>query len=577
MTSNRYKFLWMGAGIALGVLVSFSPGAVFMALLSAATAAALVRFSGPQNRRFLLALFLSALFLRIGVSAGLDALSWKVEGELPYRNGPVQGWNLHISDKTRGYLKIGDSDYFSQRGYATAQFVEGSNEPVLPFRINQYGKHGYIFCIGWFYYLFGFSPCAIKLINCFLGSLTAVLVFLLGRRCFGTAPARWASVLTAVFPSFILWSATNLKDIPLTFFTLLILVLYSQLIRAKRWRSRLVLFLLLLVSLRVHMTFRSVELSIILAGSLLAVYLLARSIRAQPVRTAHILLVLSVLGIRLSFWEPVGVQIRRVLGQLFNWHIGFCSTPGSSYCYLPAAFYTGNYRLEWVETGHVNGTLLLGMGQAVLHYLFEPFPWNISNLFQWFVYFQLIIWYALFPFAVIGLILALRKKQENTLALVLTAVAFTGIGALASGNIGTVFRQRDLVTPLFLILGCAGLYQAVRQPYIQGSLALRLLSHLWAALRRRLESAIRKSAQMLRNGPVGQSLRYEPLRSIGISGVTALITQWALTQILGRTPTDWMENARMAFGTIALLAIFHRGSLGRVMQGSQLLRFLRRA
>ena len=225
----------MGAGIALGVLVSFSPGAVFMALLSAATAAALYRFSGRQNRRFLLALFLSALFLRVGVSAGLDALSWKVEGELPYRSGPVQGWDLGISDKTRSYLKIGDSDYFSQRGYATAQFVEGSNEPVLSFRISQYGKHGYIFCIGLFYYLFGFSPCAVKLINCLLGSLMAVLVVLLGRSSFSAAPARWAGVLTAFFPSLMLWSATNLKDIPLTFLTLLILVLYTQILQAKTW------------------------------------------------------------------------------------------------------------------------------------------------------------------------------------------------------------------------------------------------------------------------------------------------------------------------------------------------------
>lgn len=571
----RRSFFWVGMGVVLGVLASISPGSVFMGFLSLGVAGALYWFSNHEDRRFLLALFFAAFLLRAGVSVGLDILSWKVEGERPYRNGEVQDWDLHISDKTRSYLKIGDSDYFSQRGYATAQFVEGSNEPVLPFRINQYGKHGYIFCIAWFYHLFGFSPYAVKLVNCLLGSLMAVLVFLLGRRYFGDVPARWASILTALFPSLILWSATNLKDIPLTFFTLLILVLYSQLIQAKNRRFRLVFFLLLLGSLRIHMTFRTPELSALLAGSLLVAYFLPRLLRVHSFWNATTLLVLLGLGVGLSFWEPVGYQIRRVLMLPFNWHVGFVTTPGSSYIFLPAPFYEGGYRWDWVETGQLNGAILLGMGQAVPHYLFEPFPWKISNWFQWFVYPQLIVWYALFPFAVIGLILGLRKKQEEFLALVLTMAIFTGVGALANGNIGTLLRQRDMVTPLFLILGCAGLYQVIRRPYIQGSLTLRLLSHLWAALRRQLESAIRKSARMLRNGPVGQSLSEEPLQSIGILGVTALIAQWAFTQILGQTPTHWVENARMAFGIVALLAICHRGNLEQVMQGSPLLRFLR--
>ncbi|GEM_PF-2257525 len=573
MTSN----LWVGAGIILGVMASFSPGSVFTALLSAAVAAVLYRFSGLANRRFLLLLFLSALFLRVGVSTGLDLLSWKVAGELPHQDGPVQGWNLHISDKTRGYLKIGDSDYFSQRGYATSQFVEGSDEPVLSFRINQYGKHGYIYCIGWFYHLFGFSPCAVKLINCLLGALIAVLVFWVGQRCFSIQPARWAGILTAFFPSLVLWSTTNLKEVPLTFFTLLILFLYIRFTETRNARSRITLFLLGLGSLWVHATFRDPSLSFLLAGSLLIAHVLARGLRAHPHWTTAGVLMLLVIGVALCFWEPVGYRIRQILSIPFNWHIGFTTTPGSSYSFLPARFYEGGYQWEWIKIGRMNLAIVLGMGRAVLHYLFEPFPWKISNVFQWFSYPQLIVWYALFPFAVIGMIQGLRKRQENTFALILAAVIFTGIGSLANGNIGTVFRLRDMVTPFFLIFGCAGLYEVVRRrSYAKGSILLRQLSRLFEWARRHLGSAAQRAARAVRNGPAVKTLRDEPLRSAGLLGIAALLTHAVFTSVLGRTLTDWIEITRRVLGVIALLAVFHRGNWEQVKESSRVLQFLQR-
>lgn len=572
----RRLFLWGGAGIALGTLSFLSPGSVFIGFLAAGVALLLYRLSDPPDRRYLLALFLAAFLLRAGVSVGLDALSWKIEGEHPYRNGEVQGWNLHISDKTRGYLKIGDSDYFSQRGYATAQFVEGSNEPVLSFRINQYGKHGYVYCIGLFYYLFGFSPCAVKLINCLLGSGMAVLVFLLGQRCFGTVPAQWAGVLTAVFPSLILWSATNLKDIPLTFFTLLVLFLYSRLTQTRDGRSRLFLLLLLLGSLSVHTTFRSAVLSYLLAGSLLAAHVLVRLYRAHPLRTTVGILVLLATGIGLSFLEPVGYRIRQVLIVPFNWNVGFVTTSGSSYTYLPAQFYEGRYRWEWAETGRMDAVILLGMARAVLHYLFEPFPWKISNTFHLFSYPQSVVWYALFPFVLIGIIQGVRRNPEKTFPLILTAVVFVAAGSLPNGNIGTVFRMRDMVTPLFLILGCAGLHEvARRRSYAQESVLLRQISRFSGWLRRHLENAVRRIARAFWNGPAGQSLRDEPLRSVGLLGIAALITHAAVTSVLGQTITDWIRTVRMALGALALLAVFHQGDWEQVKRNSRLLRFLR--
>lgn len=569
-------FLWVGAGIGLGIAASFSPGFVFMAFAAAGITVLLYRCGSRQNRRFLVFLFLSALLLRVGASAGLDLISWKVEGGHPYQDGPVQAWNLHISDKTRGYLKIGDSDYFSQRGYSVAQFVQGSNEPVLSFRMNQYGKHGYVYWIGYFYYLFGFSPWAVKLINCLLGALTAVLVFWVGQRCFSTRPARWAGILTAFFPSLILWSTTNLKDIPLTFFTLLILFLYSRWTQTIGAKSRLALFLLLLGALRIHMTFRSVELSFLLAGTLLAAHLLPRFLRSRPATALAALSTLLLAGVALSFLEPVGYRIRQALMQPFNWHIGFTTTPGSSYTFLPAQFYQEGYRWEWVETGRMNLAILMGMGQAVLHYLFEPFPWKMSNAFQWFSYPQMIAWYALFPFAVVGILQGLRKRRENTLALILTTIIFTGISSLANGNTGTVFRLRDMVTPLFLILGCAGLHRMLPPAVLQGSVILKFLSRRFGQLRTSLQNTAGRISESFRNGPAGSSWRVQPLRAVGIFGLAALLTGRILIPLIGQSFTNWERAAGAVFGALFLLALFHRGDRQQVIESSRVLRFLQR-
>lgn len=576
MRNLKTLFLWIGAGIGLGIVASFSPGFIFMAFVAAGIAVLLYRCSSRQNRRFLVILFLGALLLRVGASAGLDLLSWKVEGGHPYQDGPVQGWNLHISDKTRIYLKIGDSDYFSQRGYAVSQFVQGSNEPVLSFRMNQYGKHGYIYWLGLFYYLFGFSPWAVKLINCLLGALIAVLVFLLAQRCFSTRPARWAGILTAFFPSLVLWSTTNLKEIPLTFFTLFILFLAICLTEARSARSRIALFLLGLGSLWVHATFRDPSLSYLLAGSLLIAHLLARGFRAHPRRTTAGVLILLALGFALCFWEPMGYRIRQALIVPFNWHIGFFTTPGSSYTYLPPRFYENGYHWQWAESGRVDLTILAAMVQSVFYYLLVPFPWDIYNAVQLFSYPQMIAWYVLLPFSIIGIREGLLQTQPKTLALILSTIAFVVASSLPNGNVGTAFRLRDMVTPLFLILGCAGFHRMLPPAILQNSVILKTLSRRFSRWRASLEETAGRVSKSLQKGPAGSSWRDHPLRAVGISGLVALLTGQVLIPRIGQTFTDWERAAGTVFGALFLLALFHRGNWRQVIQGSRVLRFLQR-
>jgi hypothetical protein len=243
-------------GVILGSASTFSPGLVAIGLLVLGVGWGLHRWSDPRERRFLIALFMMGFLLRAGLSLALDLGSWIVEGRRPVQYAPVEHWDLGIFEKTREYLAMGDSDFHSQRGYALAQYAQGVREPVVLYRIQQYGWSGYAYLIGLFYYLFGFSPVAVKMVNCLLGALLCPVIYHLAKGIFHSGVARWASVAVALYPSLILWSATNLKEASLTLLTALLLLLFVK-IQQAAWGKRFVILALgFSLTLLLHMTLR---------------------------------------------------------------------------------------------------------------------------------------------------------------------------------------------------------------------------------------------------------------------------------------------------------------------------------
>jgi 4-amino-4-deoxy-L-arabinose transferase-like glycosyltransferase len=75
------------------------------------------------------------------------------------------------------------------------------------------GAHGYFYVNAVFYYLFGLTDIPIKLLNAFIGVLVTRHVFFLARDLFGPQVARTTGLLANYFPSLVLWSALNIRDI----------------------------------------------------------------------------------------------------------------------------------------------------------------------------------------------------------------------------------------------------------------------------------------------------------------------------------------------------------------------------
>jgi len=434
-------------GLLLGVGAAFSPGGLFVLFLVAATWAALRRFSPPGDRVFLIRLFLIAFFVRAILSLGLDLGSWVVEGAPPVKRGPVEYWNLGIIDKTRNYLRMGDSDHYSERGYCLAQYVSGVWEPAVLRRIQDYGHQGYVLVIGWFYYLFGFSPISVKLLNGWIGALHILPIFFLSKSCFQSTIARWAAALVAGFPTLVFWSATNLKEPLLFLLTAILCLLFRVFQRARTPRRRVLYAGLFLLTFYVISDMGRRELFF----SLVACFILAFSAEQCFQKRWYVALILMAAAL-IHFGPPV---IQDGLRQGVYRHIGYVGGTGMVYRYLPEKFYP--YVIPAPP-----GVIARAIPNAVTHYLLEPTLSRAGDRFVTLLVPQMILWYFLLPLALIGVAAGLRWKPWNCCFLVLLLFAWVVMGALSNANIGTLIRLRDMVTPIILLFAAAGFWALAR-------------------------------------------------------------------------------------------------------------------
>lgn len=395
----------------------------------------------------MIGLFLIGFAIRATLSIGLDLGSWVAEGHPPMKLAPVEYWNLGILERTRNYLRMGDSDYYSERGYCLAQFAEGVTEPAVLRRIQDYGDNGYLLIIGWFYYLFGFSPISVKLLNGWIGAMQFLPIFFLARSCFQPTIARWTAAGVALFPTLVFWSTTNLKE-PLLFLLTAILLLLFRALYVTRVFSRRALYAGLFALTFIMLTgLGRQEFFLVLIGCMALAVGLEWCLRKKWI---PVLLLAALVFVRFS--PPI---LERSLRMAVYRHVGYTGGTGMVYRYLPDKYY------PYVAPAPTP-VVVSSIPRAVMHYFLEPTPsragdWFVASLLP-----QMILWYFLLPFALIGVAAGLRWNIWNCFFLVATLAGWVLMGALSNANIGTLIRVRDMATPIVLLFSAVGLWVLAR-------------------------------------------------------------------------------------------------------------------
>lgn len=453
---NRTFLIYIITGLILGVISAFSKGTLFVIFLAGFILYCIRRFATAQDRKFLTLIFIAGFLIRIFATLLQDggalfffphSMMQEIKEPKPVNDSYA---NL-IHENTRTFFKISDSDYASARGYIYSAYAKGMDNIVIRHYFNvdkEYGWSGYLYIIGVFYYLFGYSPIAVKFINCLLGVLTALFLYLIGIN-FNRSVAKVACALAVFYPSLVLWSTTNLKDIPVGFLSVVLLWQAIKFLKNKKvkYLSGILICLFLQYFLTLHQLWMLSIVSLVLIS---LIYFLRKLKRKYLIL---ILLVTLFILFPTQQKEIIGSKFRGGIYKLLVLHTGFVNTEGVNYKILDEHYYQDPWSLENIDPPIFLEALLKGL----FHFFFEPLPIRISNYFFLATFPQMLLWYLLIPFGLIGIFIGFKTDYVSTIVILTYLAMFTVALSLFSGNVGTLLRHRDMVTPFYFIFMALGL------------------------------------------------------------------------------------------------------------------------
>lgn len=334
------------------------------------------------------------------------------------------------------------------------------SDASLPPRLLNSLQVGYPYINAALFLVFGVTPVAPATLNALLSVWTAIPIYSVTRMVTkgSEAAARRAAILVIFFPSMILWSVLNIREAP----TILVIALGVMYLMRFQQRAHIRELVGIIGSL-VALAFFREYMSILIGASATMGILVGRS--RAPLRSflagASLLVgltfVVQSLGVGGTLVSEPSLQTVQALREDMTRGAGSAygteytvSTPGEALTFLPV---------------------------GLVYFLFAPFPWALGSLLQTFALPETLIWYGLVPFVAWGAVLAVRHDFRSHVLLFAVLVVVTFAYALVQGNVGTAFRHRAQILPLFFVFGAIGLQDAWA---------------LWVARRRRTEEVRRR-------------------------------------------------------------------------------------
>ena len=352
------------------------------------------------------------------------------------------GWLLRaaiaVALHWTGYSKLlaPDEETYETAGRGLALFWSGELL-VAPSRFLADEAQGYFYVNAAAHYLFGTASLPMKLLNAAIGVLVTRHVFLLALDLFGAAVARRAGFLCNYFPSLILWSAVNIRDI----WVILLLVLVSRFsLAVVRGYSHLGMVKLLL-SVYALSFFRDYLVFAVAFPPMVAILIGSRGHLLRNFALAGLAAIAVAVLLEHGIVRP-NTQARMSLEGLStirqNMAIGGSafqrdadiSTPGRALAFLPI---------------------------ALAYFFFSPFPWQITSVLR------LLSAPGDAPHLlscrpdVPRIAFALRERLRDCLQILLMTALLTVTYALTEGNVGTLYRHRAQAMAFYLIFAAVGL------------------------------------------------------------------------------------------------------------------------
>jgi 4-amino-4-deoxy-L-arabinose transferase-like glycosyltransferase len=414
--------LLIGAALAVAAFVLLitagqgAPGLLLCVVLAFGAGYVIRRVAEPEERRFLIYLFVGALLVRVVLASLIYAFRLQefFGGDAITYDG--QGYTVWL-------IWHGQSRF------------KGAIESVVE---TFWGMPYYVAAI---YMLVGRNMLAVQLVNAVMGAATAPVLYLCARHIFQNQQvARLTGLLVAFFPSLVLWSSQLLKDGPVVF--LLALAMLATL----RLGERLTVsyFAVLLVALTGLLSLRFYIFYMLLIAIGGAFVIGMRQVTAQSLLRQVVLIV--GIGLALTYWG-----VLRTASAQYETYGSLESVQRSR---LELAGGESGFAKD-VDVSTTTGALS-AIPLGLIYLLFAPFPWQVTNLRQSITLPEMLIWWGLFPFLVLGLWFTLKYRLRQALPILLFTTMLTLAYSVFQGNVGTAYRQRAQVVVFYFIFVSVG-------------------------------------------------------------------------------------------------------------------------
>ena len=442
---KRFSFdniLW---GFIIGFLLFIYPAAVFYILAVIIISLFLYKKLDKDERSFILYIFYSALFLRLALIIVTHILSSY------YGFGPKSP----TFPGMEGGAIIGDDIGIHARAWALANMVKGAQLPEKQTRVllnfGEYGWSLHVYILGIFYYLLGVVPILGKCINALFGVLTGILVYFISKELFGIKTAKLACILTLFYPTLFLWSISNLKDTLLIFILTFVVFCYIAFTKLRRAG-----YLLLLSLSFFLLAFYRLDAALILISIIIFFFVISIKWDYKRIVVAGIIGFFFLISGNIYNYCPSRIKNKIILNNLISNQKGHVGSGNSGYKIYPERFYEGNYKNAYP----INiAEFTISLAKGFLSLFFRPFPWEIHNIYMVFYYPVSIIHIILLFFFVFGSLISLRYHMKQVNFLLLLSLIMLLSLSLSEGNVGTMIRHRDMVTPIYIIFSSFGIVQ----------------------------------------------------------------------------------------------------------------------
>lgn len=359
-----------------------------------------------RNNRFVLKIFLIGLFLRIALG--------------------VISYYLDISTGRTGEGEQDSLEYYRVGRYLAQSWKEGKI-PQLP-----HGKPGYYVYNGIIFFIMGYNPLYVQVINSFINALVIVYIYLVAQSIYNQKIAKIASSIFAFYPEAILLSISNVKDSLVTF--LVIIAIYHG----------------IKVAQRKEMLFGYVWIALAIVG----IYTM------RPYVAYYTWI--SVTVFQFIFMKKNYIKQLLIASPLIILIIIAASRGYRSHSFYADAF----VKMVTAERVHVGGPgsyftgrTFSGLSDTIrflplgtIHFMLTPLPWKASSMFG---VFGAIMWHALIPYLIYGAFYSIRFKWRESFILYVPIIMITVTIILIFA--GGSARHRIQVTPFLIIFIALGM------------------------------------------------------------------------------------------------------------------------